>query len=218
MTWKEIPSHELMSKLLQRKGITNSPMNPSGLSNNNDNGEGISLDKIQELMGVKPGSKPQEFDFSNAHKQKPQKTVKLREGIKEFYLAVPYPADLPPPPHPIVRLAQPNTINLKAISELSLGKEKHQCIVINGYEPIDLGKSKQMEEKTKNFVCVTIPNSVIRYGNFTSFYVLSEDVVEITETISNSSEDDIEQKNIHTSKQLKVKDFIKSIMIKSLGQ
>lgn len=212
MTWKEIPSHEIMLKLLQRGGVTNSPLTPVGSSNS---GEGISLDKIQELMGGKKFDPSSPInDFESVAVKKREKTIKIREGADKIYLAVPYPADLPPPPHPIVRLSQPNLVNLKGVSELVVKSEKHKCLVVDGLKPIDLGKTNDMQENIKEFVCLGLPNSMIRYGNFSTFYVLYEDIIEVVEP-EESSMIEVAKKPEKTQTQSKVKDFIKTMMIKS---
>lgn len=216
MTWREIPSHEIMLKLLQRGGVTSSPLTPVGSSSSGASGEGISLDKIQELMGGKKFDPLSPVnDFESVSIKKREKTIKIREGADKIYLAVPYPSDLPPPPHPIVRLSQPNLVNLKGVSELVVKADKHKCLVVDGFKPIDLGKTDAMQENIKEFVCLGLPNSMIRYGNFSTFYVLYEDIVEIFEPEEPSSIIQDVNKSEKTQTQSKVKDFIKTMMIKS---
>ena len=100
MSWNEIPINGLVAKILQKRGISNSPLNPSGGSE-----EGIPLDALEKLMGRKFSEKEAEQGFASPILAPPVVArARLKEGTQTIYVPIAWPPELPPPPHPARRL------------------------------------------------------------------------------------------------------------------
>jgi len=174
MSWKEVPIDGLVAKILQKRGISNSPLNPSGGSE-----EGIPLDALEKLMGRKFSDKEAERGFGDPTVTVPVvHKARLKETTQTIYVPIAWPPELPPPPHPVV-LATQATKHNTSVPEYVLGESTTECIVSDN-RPLDLGNKLQIENKKKKLTKLTTPRGAIQYGGIVkSFYVCEEDIEKI---------------------------------------